>query len=71
MRTNIVLNDELVKQAFKFSKAKTINELIHEALEALIAICQKRDLRDLKGKIAFREDYDHKALRKWVRSGSC
>lgn len=71
MRTNIVLNDELVKHAFKFSKAKTVNELIHEALEELIAVRQRSDIRDLRGKIAFREDYDHKPLRKGARSGSC
>ena len=46
MRTNIVLNDELVKHAFKFSKAKTVNELIHEALEELIAVRQRSDIRD-------------------------
>ena len=55
MRTNIVLNDELVKHAFKFSKAKTVNELIHEAPEELIAVRQRSDIRDLRGKIAFRE----------------
>jgi Arc/MetJ family transcription regulator len=70
MRTNIVLNDELLKKAFKVTKAKTKKELVHEALEELIAVRQKRNLRDLKGKIAFREDYDHKALRKGARSGT-
>jgi len=70
MRTNIVLNDELLKRAFKVTKAKTKKELVHEALEELIAVRQKKDLRDLKGKIAFRGDYDHKALRKGERSGT-
>jgi len=32
MRTNITLDDELVKEAFKYSLAKTKKELIHEAL---------------------------------------
>lgn len=64
------MNDKRVKQAFKFTKAQTINELIHEALEELIAVRQRRDIRDLKGKIAFREDYDPKTLRKRVCSGS-
>ncbi len=49
MRTNIVLNDELVKKAFKHSTAKTKKELVHEALEELISARQRRDLRDLRG----------------------
>jgi Arc/MetJ family transcription regulator len=64
MRTNIVLNDELVKKAFEHSSARTKKELVHEALEELISARQRRDLRDLRGKILFARDYDHKKLRK-------
>ena len=64
MRTNIVLNDELVKKAFKHSTARTKKELVHEALEELVSSRQRRDLRDLRGKIAFAAGYDHKKLRK-------
>ncbi len=64
MRTNIVLNDKLLKKAFKVTKAKTIKDLVHEALEELIAVRQRLDIRDLRGRIEFREDYDHKPLRK-------
>jgi Arc/MetJ family transcription regulator len=70
MRTNIVLDDDLVKKALKLSKAKTKKDLVHEALEELIAVRQKRDLRDLRGKIRFREDYDYKALRRGGHGGS-
>ncbi|HWR73076.1 MAG TPA: type II toxin-antitoxin system VapB family antitoxin [Nitrospirota bacterium] len=64
MRTNIVLNDELVKKAFRHSSARTKKELVHEALEELISARQRRDLRDLRGKISFARGYDHKKLRK-------
>jgi len=64
MRTNIVLDDALVKKAMKLSKAKTKKDLMHEALEELITARQKRDLRDLRGKISFRDNYDYKSLRK-------
>ncbi len=64
MRTNIVLDDDLVKKAFKHSKAKTKKDLIQEALEELVAARQRRDLRALKGKIDFAEGYDYKKLRK-------
>ena len=64
MRTNIVLDDELIKQAFRHSSARTKKELVHEALEELISSRQRRDLRDLRGKISFAKGYDHKKLRK-------
>jgi Arc/MetJ family transcription regulator len=64
MRTNIVLDDEIVKKAFRYSKAKTKKELINEALRELIASRQRLDLRDLRGKIEFRSDYDYKKLRR-------
>ncbi len=64
MRTNVVLDDNLVKKAFKHSNARTKKDLIHEALEELVAARQKRDLRELQGKISFSEGYDYKKLRK-------
>jgi Arc/MetJ family transcription regulator len=64
MRTNIVLDDELVGKAFKHSKAKTKKDLIHEALQELISSKQKLDLRDLRGKVEFASGYDYKKLRK-------
>lgn len=70
MRTNIVLDDELVSKAFKLSGATTKKALLHEALEEFIAVRQKRDLRELRGKITFDENYDHKALRRGAEDGS-
>jgi len=64
VRTNIVLDDEIVKKAFRYSKAKTKKELINEALKELITSRQRLDLRDLRGKIEFRSDYDYKKLRR-------
>ena len=64
MRTNIVLDDTLVKKAFKLSHLHTKRELITTALKEFIRNHSRLDLRELKGKISFREDYDYKALRK-------
>lgn len=64
MRTNVVLDDTLLKRAFQCSKAKTKKELLHEALQELIASRQRRDLRELRGKVAFEEGYDYKKMRK-------
>ena len=64
MRTNIVLDDELLKKAFRYSRAKTKRELIHEVLEKFVENQSRMDLRKLKGKIKFKDNYDYKALRK-------
>ena len=64
MRTNIVLDDDLVKEAFKHTKAKTKKELITIALKELVKNRGKLDLRELKGKVKFRKGYDYKKLRK-------
>ncbi|HEY3276331.1 MAG TPA: type II toxin-antitoxin system VapB family antitoxin [Syntrophorhabdaceae bacterium] len=63
MRTNTVLDEELVAEAFKLSKARTKKELVHEALEEFVESRKRLDLLDLAGKIKFAGDYDYKALR--------
>jgi Arc/MetJ family transcription regulator len=64
VRTNIVLDDETVEKAFRYSGAKSKKELIHEALREFIISRQRLDLRDLRGKIEFKAGYDYKKLRK-------
>lgn len=63
MRTNIVLDDRLVEQAMKYAPVKTKRELVDLALREFIASHERRDMRDLKGRVAFFAGYDHKALR--------
>ncbi len=63
MRTNVVLDDDLVTEAFKYSSAKTKRQLIHEALVAFIEERRRMDLRELKGSRGIAPDYDHKAMR--------
>ena len=69
MRTNIVLDDDLVQEAFSLTDVRTKKELVHLALEELVRIRRKKDLMDLAGRIQLRSDFDHKALRK-NRNGS-
>jgi len=65
MRTNIVLNDELVKEAFKYSdNIKTKRELVETALKEYVSNRKRKDLKEIRGKISFREDYDYKSMRK-------
>ncbi|HOQ13227.1 MAG: hypothetical protein BWY23_02220 [Spirochaetes bacterium ADurb.Bin218] len=64
MRTNIVLDDELVKEAFKYSGGiRTKKELIETALREYVRHRKMKNLRDLKGKILFADGYDYKKMR--------
>lgn len=63
MRTNIVLEDALIEEAFKYSTAKTKKDLIHQALQEFIENHHRPDLSELKGRIEFQAGYDYKRLR--------
>ena len=64
MRTNIVLNDALVEEAFKYSvDIRTKKELVETALKEYVQNRKIKDLRELKGKIVFSENYDYKKMR--------
>jgi len=63
MRTNIVIDNELVKEAMELTGIKTKRELVNLALQELVVNRKQKDLRDLKGIILFDESYDYKAAR--------
>ncbi len=64
MRTNIVLDDVLVEEAFKYSSSiRTKKDLIETALREYVQNRKIKDLRELKGKIQFSDDYDYKKMR--------
>ncbi len=64
MRTNRVLDDHLVDEAFRYSdNIKTKRELIETALVEYVKNRKRKDLRDLKGRILFEEGYNYKAMR--------
>ena len=63
MRTNIDLDDNLVREAQRLTGITTKRAVVHEALRVLVANRQRLSLRDLRGKIEFAAGYDHKAAR--------
>ena len=63
MRTNIVLDDSLVDEAFKYSAVKTKKELIHIALKEFVERKRRMNLMDLEGMVEFEKGYDHKRMR--------
>ena len=64
MRTNIVLDDDLVQEAFSLTGVRTKRELVYLALTELVRQRRKRDLTELAGKIQLRDEFDHKAMRR-------
>jgi len=63
MRTNIVLDDSLVKEALKLSRVKTKKEVVNQALKEFVENRKRLNLMDLFGKIEFAKNYNYKALR--------
>ncbi|MEA1954231.1 MAG: type II toxin-antitoxin system VapB family antitoxin [Campylobacterota bacterium] len=63
MRTNIVIDEQLMQEAFRYSSLKTKKEIINLALQEFVENAKKLSLLDLKGKISFEESYDYKDLR--------
>ncbi|MFK5925950.1 MAG: type II toxin-antitoxin system VapB family antitoxin [Desulfuromusa sp.] len=63
MRTNVVIDDDLLDEAVKLSGAKTKKEVIARALSEFVATRKRSNLLDLEGKIEFDADYDYKLMR--------
>jgi Arc/MetJ family transcription regulator len=64
MRTNIILNDKLVEEAFKYSSnVSSKRELVEIALKEYVENRKRKNIRDLRGKIKFADDYNYKAMR--------
>lgn len=69
MRTNIVLDDALVRRAMELTGARTKREVVHVALSRLVEQRTRKNLLDLAGELEFTPGFDHKALR-GLRGGS-
>ena len=64
MRTNIVIDDDLLEEAFSVSQARTKKDLVHEALREFVRVKKRKNLTELAGSIEFYKGFDHKELRK-------
>ena len=53
MRTNIDLDDDLVRQALELSNIKTKKEVVEQALINYIATLKRKELLALKGKVVW------------------
>jgi Arc/MetJ family transcription regulator len=51
MRTNVVLDDDLVKSALSLSGLKTKKKAIEEGLKLLIQVNRQKKIKDFRGKL--------------------
>lgn len=62
MRTNVVIDDQLMAQALELSGLRTKRAVIEEALRLLIRLKQQEQVRALRGQLSWEGDLD--ALRR-------
>ncbi len=58
MRTNIDIDDKLLKEAMKYAKLSSKKELINHALDEYIRLQKRKKLMSLKGKITWEGNLD-------------
>lgn len=62
MRTNIVIDDALMKRAMRAAGAKTKRETVARSLELMVGLKRQEEMRRLRGKL--RWEGDLKAMRR-------
>ncbi|HPA11295.1 MAG TPA: type II toxin-antitoxin system VapB family antitoxin [Treponemataceae bacterium] len=58
MRTNIVIDDDLMTEALDVSGNRTKRETVEEALKLLITLKNQAKIRALRGKLRWEGDLD-------------
>jgi Arc/MetJ family transcription regulator len=58
MRTNIVIDDELMRQALRATGLKTKREAVEEGLRTLVRLSQQSEIRRARGKLKWTGDLD-------------
>ena len=58
MRTNIVIDDELMKEALALTGLKTKKEAVELGLKTLIQLRKQEQLKDYKGKLEWSGDLE-------------
>lgn len=58
MRTNIVIDDQLMDQAINLSGLDTKKAVVEQALKLYIQLLQQAALRELRGKLRWEGDLD-------------
>lgn len=64
MRTNIVIDDKLMKDALRATGLKTKREAVELGLRTLVQLRQQADIRNYRGKLHWEGDLDAMRLDK-------
>lgn len=62
MRTNIVIDDELMNEAMNLSQLKTKRAVVETGLRLLVQIGRQERIRNLRGKLKWEGDLDSMRL---------
>ena len=63
VRTNIVIDEDLIQQAMAVSGITTKRELVDVAIREFLLRRTRKDLRELRGGVFLSNDYDYKQMR--------
>ena len=69
MRTNVVIDEELIDRARALTGIKTKREVIHEALLTLIRLRQQAEVRNLRGKLHWEGDLNDLRTGRFLHHG--
>ena len=58
MRTNIVINDQLMHQVMTLTGIKTKREAVEEGLKTLLRLKQQEGIKNFRGKLEWLGDLD-------------
>lgn len=58
MRTNIVIDDNLMQETLAATGLKTKREVVEEALRTLLRLRRQESIRELRGKVEWEGDLD-------------
>jgi Arc/MetJ family transcription regulator len=58
MRTNIVIDDKLMRDTLRATGLKTKREVVEEGLRALLRLHKQAEIRKLFGKVEWQGDLD-------------
>ena len=58
MRTNVVIDDDLMKSALKVSGVKTKKDAIEEGLKLLVQVRGRKEIRKFRGKLKWSGNLD-------------
>jgi len=66
MRTNIVLDENLIERAQKLTGIKTKREVVQEALRTLILLREQAEIRQLRGKLKWEGNLDEQRQSRFI-----